>query len=114
MATLLALALAYAAFQLLPQILAEIVATLIGVRLVSSSQRARKLLLTSAAASGTTAWAWDRRPTKAERRALRQALTAAIDLTTFTSLLPHVAARSYKLSNLIESATNATLGRARG
>lgn len=112
MSMLLTLALAYTAFRLLPQILAVIAATLIGVHLVLSSNKARRLLLVAAPSIATVS-TWDRRPTTAERRALRHALNAALDLTTFTSLLPDVATRSYKLANLIESVTNATLSRAR-
>ncbi|KQN01452.1 hypothetical protein [Sphingomonas sp. Leaf25] len=101
MSTLLTLALAYAAFRFLPGVLAEFVATLIGIRLVVSNHGARKRLLAPTATSVITASTWDRRPTRAERRALQHALHAALDLTTFTSLLPHVAVRSYKIVNFI-------------
>ncbi len=111
MSLLLTLALVHAVAQLLPQAFAEMVATLMGLRLVTSNYRARRLLLASAIDPTTTVSTWDRRPGKAERRALQQALNAALDSTMFRRLLPIVATRNCKILTFME---NVVLRRARG
>ncbi|THG36806.1 hypothetical protein [Sphingomonas olei] len=113
MSTLLTLMLAYTACRLLPRIVAETVATALGVLLVVRSRRARQANLACRPASGA-AVTWDERPTTTQRRALRRSLNAALDMTEFTSLLPRVAARADRLADTIERlAPAATHGLAR-
>lgn len=96
MSMLLVIAFACLACRIVPRLIAEVVATIIGVVLVLSGRRARRMLLECACPVGAASWDW--KPTRAERRALRRGLNAALDMTVFTSLLPHVAIRAHKLA----------------
>jgi len=87
---------AYAACRIVPRLLAEVVATTIGVLLVRASRRTRRVLLELARPPGTACW--ERKSTRAERKALQRGLTATLDMTAFTSLLPHAAIRAHKLA----------------
>lgn len=96
MSMLLVIAFACLACRIVPRLLAEVVATIVGVGLVHAGRRARRRLLECACPVGAAGG--DRTPTRAERRALRRGLKAALDMTVFTSLLPHVAIRAHKLA----------------
>ena len=87
---------AYLACCIVPRLLVESVATGIGVLLVISNRRARQRLLEVARPVETPDW--DRRPSRAERRALQRGLNAALDMTAFSSLLPHVAVRAHRFA----------------
>jgi hypothetical protein len=98
MSLLLVIAFAYLACRIVPRLLAELVATVIGVWLVIANRRARATLLRLARPIGTATW--EQKPGRAERRAMRKSLAAAIALTEFTSLLPTVAIRAHKLTRM--------------
>lgn len=96
MSMLLVIAFACLACRIAPRLLAELVATIVGMVLVRAGRRARRRLLECACPVGAAGG--DRTPTRAERRALWRGLKAALDMTVFTSLLPHVAIRAHKLA----------------
>jgi len=106
MSVLLTLAAAYAICRLLPRVVAEIVATIVGTLLAFRCSRARQALLVAGATSTSSA-TWDDRPSRAQRRALRRSLRVSLDATVFTSLLPHVAARAYRLASGINHVSHA-------
>lgn len=96
MSMLLVIAFACLACSIVPRLLTGVVATIIGVVLFRAGRRARRMLLECACPIGAAGW--DRKPTRAERQVLRRGLKAALDMTVFTSLLPHVAIRAHKLA----------------
>jgi hypothetical protein len=96
MSMLLVIAFACLASRIVPRLLAEVVVTIVGMVIVLAGRRARRMLLERACPVGAVGW--DRKPTRAEARALRGGLNAALDMTVFTSLLPHVAIRAHKLA----------------
>ncbi len=95
MSLLLAIASAYLACRIVPGLLVELVSTVIGMGVIIANRRARATLLRLARPAGMATW--QQNPSRAERRALRNGLAAALDLTEFTSLLPTVAIRAHKL-----------------
>ena len=78
MSMLLVIAFACLACRIAPRLLAELVATIVGMVLVRAGRRARRRLLECACPVGAAGW--DRTPTRAERRALRRGLKAALDV----------------------------------
>lgn len=96
MSMVFAIILAYLACRIVPRLLVEFVATVIGMRLVVAQRRACRRMLEGARPGETGSW--DRNSSGAERRALKRGLNAALDMTEFTSLLPHVAARAHKFA----------------
>lgn len=103
MLSLLIIVVGYGACRLLPRLLAEAVATIIGVVIVLSSCRACRTLVSCEAEPGTRTrvGTWDR-PTRRERRLMRTGLNAAIRSTEFTSLLPSIATRAHRIANLVD------------
>jgi hypothetical protein len=101
MSVLVTLAAAYAICRLLPRVIAEIVATFVGTLLAFRCSRSRQALLVAGATSTSNA-SWDHRPSRARRRAFRRSLHASLDMTAFTSLLPHLAARACSLASGID------------
>ncbi|MFK3889781.1 hypothetical protein [Sphingomonas sp. NPDC079357] len=101
MLSLLTIVIGYAACRLLPRLLAEAIATIIGVLIVLSSRRACRALVSRGADAGTRSRAatWDR-TTRRERRLMRTSLRAAIRSTEFTSLFPSIAIRAHRIANL--------------
>lgn len=100
MLPLLIVVIAYAACRCLSGLLAEAIATVIGVVGVLSSRRAHQAFVSDLGARDCAAW--DRRPTRRERRLLRASLKASLRSTEFTSLFPSIAVRAHRIANRID------------
>lgn len=100
MLSLLTLTIAYRACRWLPRLLTEAIATILGVVVVMSNRRVHQALLGDLGARGCSAW--DRRPTRRERRLLRTSLKASLRSTEFTSLFPSIAVRAHRIANRID------------
>lgn len=98
MSLLLVIAFVYAASHIALRLLAELVATVTAMWLVIANRRAGATMLRLARPVGTATW--EQKPSRAERRALRNGLAAALNLTEFTSQLPMVSIRAHKLTRI--------------
>lgn len=89
---------AFVALVYLPRLLAWSVSLLIGVVLIRQSRRmARKLVRLGT--QDRDQLSFDSRPSRSERRLMRNHLRLAVQLTELTSLLPSVMARANALTD---------------
>lgn len=82
----------------LPRLLADIIATVVALAMVTTGRRAAIALADYGRGYANSPAAWDRSVTPEERRLLRNGMKAALDNAQLTSLLPSTTLRAYRIA----------------
>jgi hypothetical protein len=82
----------------LPRLLADIIATVVALAMVTTGRRAAIALADYGRSYPNSPAAWNRSVTPEERRLLRKGMEAALDNAQITSLLPSTTLRAYRIA----------------